>query len=179
MMYKELRAIIDALESAHRASVGNSNNPHETARLFIRSVGAETAAQCVAAMVRRSSWDGRISRTAKDWAASVALSTDWERRVDDAYSDAIHMAHLSQIAEAMPKELAFCAAEAQQEDERDSETITLTLTPAEARRVLLAIKGHVAHLATLDHMTSGRIRDTYRDMARMLEAQIEAQCVKP
>jgi len=44
MTYKELRAIIDALENAHRASVGNSNNPRETARLFIRAVGAETAA---------------------------------------------------------------------------------------------------------------------------------------
>lgn len=183
MMYKELRAIIDALESAHRASVGNSNNPHETARLFIRSVGAETAAQCVAAMVRRSSWDGRISRTAKDWAASVALSTDWERRVDDAYSDAIHMAHLSQIAEAMPKELEMCAAETQQEDEPDTKTITLTLTPTEARRILRAVKARGLYWTAPEQVRrnedAGRIRDTYRDTARMLEAQMGAQGVNP
>ncbi|WP_394970183.1 hypothetical protein [Candidatus Allofournierella merdipullorum] len=182
MTYKELRAIIDALENAHRASVGNSNNPRETARLFIRAVGAETAAQCVAAMVRRSSWDGRISRTAKDWSASVAPAADWDRLEDNAYSDAIHMAHLSQIAEAMPKELEMCAAERQQE-ERDTETVTLTLTPEEARRILRAVKSRSLYWTAPERVRrnedAGRIRDTYRDTARMLEAQMGAQGVKP
>ena len=113
MYYKEFRAIIEGLETAHNDTISSSNNPHETARRFIRSVGADTAAQCVAAMVRRLSWDGRISRTAKAWAESVSLSDEWSRRIDEAYSDRIHAAHLSQIAEALAAEPEHAAAEDQ------------------------------------------------------------------
>ena len=95
MTLKELRGIVSALETAHSTSRDNSNTPNETARLFIKAVGADTAAQCVAAMVRRFSWDGRISRYAREWASGVALTAEWERRVDDVYTNSIHMAHLS------------------------------------------------------------------------------------
>lgn len=117
MTLKEMRTYINALATAHAAARENSNNPHETARGFIRAVGAEEAAQCVAAMIRRASWDGRISREAKAWAQSVALSGEWERHIEDTYCDAIHPAHLSQIAEAMPGELDFCAVDQEQEQE--------------------------------------------------------------
>ena len=113
MTIEELRTIIDALETAYQDTRDNGGNPDTTARAFIRSVGADTAAQCVAAMVRRASWDGRISRTAKDWARGVALSAEWERHIDDTYCDAIHPAHLSQIADAMPAALEAVAAEAE------------------------------------------------------------------
>ena len=119
MTLRELRTTIDALAAAHSAAQENSNNPHEAARIFIRTVGAEDAAQCVAAMIRRASWDGRISREAKAWAQNVALSGEWERHIEDTYCDAIHAAHLSQIAEAMPAELEFCAAEQEQEQEQE------------------------------------------------------------
>lgn len=111
MTLKELRGIVSALETAHSTSRDNSNTPNETARLFIKAVGADVASQCVAAMVRRFSWDGRISRYAREWASGVALTAEWERRVDDVYTNSIHMAHLSQIVEAMPKELEYIAAE--------------------------------------------------------------------
>lgn len=110
MLLKELRSTITALESAHNESRDNSNTPNETARNFIIAVGPDTAIQCVAAMIRRASWDGRISRTAKSWAASVNLSDEWTRRINDAYCEAIHTAHLSQIAECMEKELEYIAA---------------------------------------------------------------------
>lgn len=113
MTIKELRATISALTAAYQDTRDNGGNPDTAARAFIRSVGADTAAQCVAAMIRRASWDGRISRTAKDWANSVALSAEWARHIEDTYCDAIHPAHLSQIAESMPTELEFCAAEAE------------------------------------------------------------------
>lgn len=106
MYYKDFRSVIDALEAAHKKSRDSSNNPQDTAREFIRTVGAETATQCMAAMIRRLHWDGRISRQALQWAESVALSADWERRMDEACSGIIHTAHLSQIAEAMPAALA-------------------------------------------------------------------------
>lgn len=110
MTLKEHRTIISYLEEAHSTARENSNNPHETARLFIQAAGAETASQCLAAMIRQASWDGRISQKAKDWAASVELSPEWEKRVQDTYCDAIHKTHLSQIAEAMPKELEYALA---------------------------------------------------------------------
>ena len=123
MTIKEFRATIEALEAAHVETCNNSNNPHETARHFIRAVGADTAAQCVAAMVRRLHWDGRISRTARQWAEGVSLSEEWERRIDDAYTDRIHAAHLSQIAEAMPTELEHAQAEAQPAADRYLEQV--------------------------------------------------------
>lgn len=123
MTIKEFRATIEALEAAHAETRDNSNNPHETARRFIRAVGADTAAQCVAAMVRRLHWDGRISHTARQWGDGVSLSEEWERRIDDAYTDRIHAAHLSQIAQAMPAELEHAQAEAQPAADRYLEQV--------------------------------------------------------
>lgn len=113
MTRKDLEKTVETLEAVHADTLQNSNNPHDTARQFIRSVGAETASQCVAAMVRRLTWDGRISRAAREWAEGVNLSDEWAQRVGEVYSDRIHAAHLSQIAEAMQAEIEFCEAESQ------------------------------------------------------------------
>lgn len=102
MTIKELRATIGALASAYEAARENGGNQDTTACKFIEAIGPEEAAQCVAAMVCRASWDGRISQAAKEWASSVALSDEWARHIEDTYCDAIHPAHLSQIAEAIP-----------------------------------------------------------------------------
>lgn len=122
MTIKEFRSSIEALEAAHAETCDSSNNPHDTARRFIRAVGADTAAQCVAAMVRRLHWDGRISRQSRQWAEGVALSEEWERRIDDAYTS-IHAAHLSQIAEAIPAELEHAQAEEQPAADRYLEQV--------------------------------------------------------
>lgn len=45
MTIKEMRSTIDALATAHAAARENSNNPHETARGFIRAVGPEEAVE--------------------------------------------------------------------------------------------------------------------------------------
>ena len=113
MTRKDLEKTVETMEAVHADTLQNSNNPHDTARQFIRSVGAETASQCVAAMVRRLTWDGRISRAAREWAEGVNLSDEWAQRVGEVYSDRIHAAHLSQIAEAMQAEIEFCEAESQ------------------------------------------------------------------
>lgn len=108
MTIKEFRATIETLEAIQ----ASSSRPHETARRFIRAVGTDTAAQCVAAMVRRLHWDGRISRQARQWAEGVELPAVLVEHIQDTYSS-IHAAHLSQIAEAMPAELDFVEAETQ------------------------------------------------------------------
>lgn len=140
MTIKEFRATIEALEAAHVETCNNSNNPHETARRFIRAVGADTAAQCVAAMVRRLHWDGRISRTARQWAESVELPAVLVEHIRDTYTS-IHTAHLSQIAEAQPAADRYLeqVAQADSLDELDSITETAanddTLTGAEYEAV--------------------------------------------
>lgn len=190
MLLKELNAILTALETAHREARDNSNTPNETARNFIMAVGPDKASQCMAAMIRRASWDGRISRTAKEWAASVALSEEWERRIDDAYCEAIHMAHLSQIAEAMPKELEYVSAleqsageaVAEEAAEEVSETVTITVPPEDAKLILRAINARVNHWRKPEQVNhfenASRIRAMYQDVSEAVTKQLTEQGVK-
>lgn len=181
MTRKEHLSIISQLEEAHKAACENSNNPHETARLFIRAVGPEDAAQCMAAMIRQASWDGRISRQAKEWAASVTLSEEWEKRVPETYCDAIHKAHLSQIAEAMPAEMEVVAAETEEEEPDDPKTVTITVSPEDARLILRAINARQIHYCTAEVRNrlsnASAIRNMYRSVEDLISQQITAQGV--
>ena len=183
MKLKEFRTIIETLESIHSDVCSGSNNPRDTARRFIQAVGSDTAAQCVAVMVRRLHWDGRISRSAKAWAEGVELSADWERRIDDAYTS-IHAAHLSQIVEAMPKELEFVQAETG-EDEVDEEdepqTITLTFSAEDARLILRAVKARRNYWLMPEQRgrisNAASISNIYREVSMDLQHQMESQGV--
>ncbi|MBM6924544.1 hypothetical protein [Pseudoflavonifractor phocaeensis] len=181
MKLKEFRTIIETLESIHSDVCSGSNNPRDTARRFIQAVGSDTAAQCVAIMVRRLHWDGRISRSAKARAEGVELSADWERRIDDAYTS-IHAAHLSQIAEAMPKELEFVQAESEDEPKTE-QNITLTVSPTDARLILRAIKARANHWSHPDQVnrTSNAfgIRRMYQEVAAIVQHQMASQGVNP
>lgn len=181
MKLKEFRTIIETLESIHTDVCSGSNNPHDTARQFIRAVGSDTAAQCVAVMVRRLHWDGRISRSAKAWAEGMELSEEWERRIDDAYTS-IHAAHLSQIAEAMPKELEFVQAESEDEPKTE-QNITLTVSPTDARLILRAIKARANHWSNPEQINrvsnASSIRRTYQVVSSDVQRQMESQGVKP
>ena len=115
MFIKEFRALIESLESIYSQDRETGTKPTETVKEYISAVGKETAAAIIALMVRRVSWDGRISRDAKEWAASIAIPEDLAKREDDAYSEKIHTAHLNQLACAMPKALAEAEAEAEAE----------------------------------------------------------------
>lgn len=115
----ELRTTLEALETAYVDVRFTTGTPAETVKKYVETVGLETATYCVAAMVRQASWDGRISRTAKEWAASIKLPEDWERRIDHVYSDRIHKAHLSQLAEAMAEYVPETEAGTQPEAERE------------------------------------------------------------
>ena len=181
MKLKEFRTIIETLESIHSDVCSGSNNPHDTARQFIRAVGSDTAAQCVAVMVRRLHWDGRISRSAKAWAEGMELSEEWERHIDDACTS-IHAAHLSQIAEAMPKELEFVQAESEDEPKTE-QNITLTVSPADARLILRAIKARANHWSNPGQINrvsnASSIRRTYQGVSSDVQRQMESQGVKP
>lgn len=113
MFVKEFRALIETLEYLYAQDRETGATPSETMKKYIAAVGAETAVSIVALMVRRVSWDGRISRNAKDWAAGITIPEDLAKREDDAYSEKIHTAHLNQLACAMPEALSKAEAEAE------------------------------------------------------------------
>lgn len=65
----------------------------------------------------------------------------------------------------------------------EEKTVTLTLTPSEARRILRAVKARQNHWSSPkmyeEHEDAASIRNTYRDTADMIQNQMEAQGVKP
>lgn len=94
MTKRELREAVTALEAAY--SETRELTPADTVNRFKEAVGEELAKATVATLIKRSSWDGRISRASKEWADTIP-TTD-----ADVYTT-IHMAHLDQIAREMKK----------------------------------------------------------------------------
>lgn len=98
---KAIRANVETVENIYAESI--SGTPAETVKKIVSAIGYESAVEIIASMVNRiSAWDGRISRTAKEWASTQGNA--WDEEAADRigiYSDRIHAAHLNQIAEAM------------------------------------------------------------------------------
>lgn len=121
MTKKEMDATVEALENAYTNSITEGESPLTTCKAFIETVGAAAASQCMAVMVRRLHWDGRISRTARAWADGVQVDEAWSLYQVEAYSSRIHSSHLSQLAESMGEALEQVAAEAEAEAETPTE----------------------------------------------------------
>lgn len=147
MKRTDLERIICALEQAHENTQATTNKPADTVNAFVSAVGLDAAAYCIAAMVRRVRFDGRISRYAKAWADGqdgLDMPEDWMQAVPECYSSAIHPAHLSQLAEAMEKRLAQPdPEESQEEPQEESESDTI--------RDLYAIAVAVLPTGDIDH----------------------------
>lgn len=89
------KALIEAYETTGR--------PGEAVAATIEAIGYAATVQIIATMVNDKAWDGRISDKAKAWAAEhTAQIEDETAPMSDWWAgDAIHMAHLDQIASAM------------------------------------------------------------------------------
>lgn len=127
MTRTELERIISALEKAHETTQATTNKPADTVNAFVSAVGLDTAAYCIAAMVRRVRFDGRISRYAKAWADGLEglnMPGEWMQAVPECYSSSIHPAHLSQLAEAMEERLKQPEPEESMEKEEASRIIS-------------------------------------------------------
>ena len=95
------------LESIYRASLDGRDTPARTVAEFIKTVGKESAVEIIASLVNRSAWDGRIYPDVKAWAQGFENAWDEESSIRlGLYSNAIHMAHLNQIAGAMMRATA-------------------------------------------------------------------------
>lgn len=101
-MLNGLKANVRTLETIYGETIGST--PADTIKKFVDAVGYDDAVVAVATLVNRSAWDGRISRRAADWAASIENSLDETAAIEHGiYTNRIHCAHLDQLAGAMMK----------------------------------------------------------------------------
>ena len=95
-----IREAKDQLVSAYQYSRDHGNTPEDTAAILIDAIGRENAAEIVAVMVlSKGTWDARISRASREWAAEMCSHSESELNAMTGvyYCDAIHPAHMDQI----------------------------------------------------------------------------------
>lgn len=98
--WREDAAKLDAVISD---GVANDKTPAESAAELVEAIGYDRAAWITATLVQAAAWDGRISDTAKTFAATVS-----DRLTEDASADRgifchAHKTHLDQFARAFAK----------------------------------------------------------------------------
>ena len=99
---RTLRDNRDRLVNAYEAT--RDKTPDDTIDALIEDAGSILAREIIAQAIIVHSYDGRISRKAKEWAKTRTTTTEEEMIDAGVYYDSyIHMAHLNQIAEAMMK----------------------------------------------------------------------------
>lgn len=98
------RSAKETLIGCHRYSREHNNTPKETVELLIDAIGEENAGEIVAALILcKGSWDERISRGSRIWAAETCShsSEDLNTVPGLYYCDEIHPTHMEQIAQAL------------------------------------------------------------------------------
>lgn len=111
----EMETACGVLISCHRSS----NTPAETVQSLVDSLGYETAREIVAlCVIARGEWDQRIGEDSRAWAFDLTGTTyDTLRARYFYYPDAIHPAHMEQIARVMAT---------YQPEPEEAETLTVT-----------------------------------------------------
>lgn len=104
------------------------------------SGAADNVRDLVASLVNRSAWDGRLSRSVKEWAESRENATDAELSNKMDLYTRIHMAHLDQIAAAL---MAYTPDE-EIADEIPAEDIENAVAEAVAQEIETADEGETA-----------------------------------
>ena len=78
------------------------DKPSETVAEFVKAIGYRPALLTIASLVNRRNDDGRLDRSVTGWASGIDDALDPEAAFElGCNTDAIHMAHLNQIAQAM------------------------------------------------------------------------------
>ena len=98
------RSAKETLIDCHRYSREHNNTPTETVELLIDAIGKESAEEIVAALILcKGSWDERISRASRSWAAETCCHSieDLNTVPGIYYCDEIHPAHMEQIAQVL------------------------------------------------------------------------------
>ncbi len=131
MNRNEARQAIARLEAHYAATVGTTT-PADTLSRATENMSAEEVAEAIAILVHSIPWDGRISRTAKAACADIQHCDNDDTAL---YTNRIHAAHLSQMAEEIPAFLQMCAEVAEAEAEAEAEAAAEAEAEAEAAGV--------------------------------------------
>ena len=102
--YKEMKDAVKTLENAYAMCLGQNRTPKETIMECITEMGWTKTKTAIASLVNYHGWDGRIGRTAKEWAVAVPMAYD-EKAAEklNIYTNRIHMSHLDQLARECAK----------------------------------------------------------------------------
>ena len=95
--YRAIHSDLKALENAYGETC--LKTPKDTLRFCYESIGEARTKTVIASLISYHGWDGRISNTAKRWAATIEDAYD-EAAANSIslYTNRIHMAHLDQLA---------------------------------------------------------------------------------
>lgn len=81
--------------------IEGDNNPDNSVKRFVSTVGRCEAEVVIASLVNSKAWDGRISKINAEWAANCEEAFDEKAGETLRISTEIHPAHLNAIATAM------------------------------------------------------------------------------
>lgn len=95
------RDAVRFLDNQCNVDVIDGETPAHTVKCFVSCVGENTARFIIASLINQCAWDGRISRSVKEWAENVGGALDEETANRARIYSNMHRAHLDQIAEAM------------------------------------------------------------------------------
>jgi predicted RNA-binding Zn-ribbon protein involved in translation (DUF1610 family) len=167
-MSREERRAAVALTAARRDLLilmhQKNNSPAETVAELIGRIGYQAARETIAEAVRgRGAWDGRISEAARIWAAEIDTAADRGMLMDHyLISDAIHPAHIDQIA--------LAAAEY----DREKPETTFVYDARRIRWFLLNAIRRDAQGAALDAVALGFEAETRKDITSSQRHQLSA-----
>lgn len=136
---RTLRNVKAQIETIYNEDVAAGRTPKESVVRMMKELGKDEVRDVIATLTICASWDGRISRTAKEWAYNSGNGYD-EEAAESLWirSSKIHYAHLSQLAEACgtikPADLEAEIAD-EDLDEAVSETISQAAEDADEETV--------------------------------------------
>lgn len=167
-MSREERRAAVALTTARRDLLilmhQKNSSAAETVAELIGRIGYQAARETIAEAVRgRGAWDGRISEAARIWAAEIDTAADRGMLLDHyLISDAIHPAHIDQIA--------LAAAEY----DREKPETTFVYDARRIRWFLLKAIRRDAQGAALDAVALGFEAETRKDISASQRRQLSA-----
>lgn len=98
---KQVRENIELLDAIQKEDYAAGATPKHTVEAYIDAIGFGTAKIIIASLINVSSWDGRISKDNKEWAANVVQSYDTDSMQKMHADTRIHRTHLDQLADVM------------------------------------------------------------------------------
>lgn len=122
MNKKELNEVWEKITQIYDKTV--ETNPKSTAERVIREIGSDDAKEAMALAITIKAWDGRISDGNKKYWTALGKEYGFTENMSLSKIDAIHPAHLDQIAEEMKKILQSNTQEKEQAESIETDNFS-------------------------------------------------------